>query len=176
VRRTLLSAQARSSPVSTRERRRIPPLRWFCRWFLVAVFAWSAGGKLLWPGEFEAIVKATGFVPGRLVLPITYGAPIIELLVSASLAVNYLVPIALWIAAFLSLMFLGTHGAVVFLGDRIPCGCIGVQIDPSTRGFHVTMVFVCLGMATGALFLLFSTPWKPREGPTHPEDVADESA
>lgn len=140
-------------PASLARRCRVATL---VRWALVLVFAWSAGGKLLWPREFRANLARWALVPQPFTAAIAYGLPALELAVAAALASRCVVIPALSAACFLSLAFTGAHALVLRSGEVVSCGCAGTAISLASRGAHAALGTVTALMAASSLILLLS--------------------
>lgn len=133
-----------------------PRLSTAIRWTLVAVYAWSAGGKLFWPARFRRILSETGMLPPELLTPLAYGVPAAELLLALALAAKLLLPLALLASLFLSTLFAGIHGYLILVGELVPCGCSGIAIEFSSRNWHVFLLVLSLAMGVGSAGLLFA--------------------
>jgi hypothetical protein len=125
------------------------------RWGLVFLFAWSAGGKLLWPREFSSLLLSLGMLPAFSIGPIAYGLPGVELALGLALARQWLPTPVLFSTLLLSAVFAGIHGFLFISGDVIPCGCAGVRLGFESGWAHATMAMICASMFGAACWLLF---------------------
>jgi hypothetical protein len=129
----------------------------FARLFLAAVYAWSAGGKILWPTEFRGLLVESGMLPASLVEPTAIALPIIELALALALIWIRLRTIAAAASTFLSLVFSGVHAHALVAGSVIRCGCIGVVVQYPSSGLHTAMLVLSIAMLGASLTLLFSS-------------------
>ncbi len=130
----------------------------WARWGVIAILAWSAGGKLFWPSEFRANLVELAILPPSLLDPAKYTVPIAELLVAASLATRTLSAAGLMLSFFLGTIFCGIHLVAIVSGTAIPCGCIGVRFSTETRAIHAFMLILSAYLSiASALLLLFNT-------------------
>jgi len=134
------------------------------RWVLVAVYAWSAGGKIFWPDALRGILQNTGMIPREYLSPLVYGLPAAELVLAVALAIRLLLPLALLLSTFLATAFAGIHGFLLISGDMVPCGCCGVAIDYSGTAWHAVLFGVSVAMVLTSAVLLFTLPARQRGG------------
>jgi hypothetical protein len=128
----------------------------FARLFLAAVYAWSAGAKILWPGKFRELLAATGMLPGPLVEPAAIVLPVVELVLALAFlwSPSGVMPAAA--SAFLSLIFSGVHAFTWGVGEVVPRGCLGVTIRHTASGLHAAMPAPSLTLLGASLFLLLA--------------------
>jgi hypothetical protein len=131
------------------------PYAW---WGLIAVYAWGAGGKLFWPERFRVILVQSGMVAPETVDVLVYAVPISELVLATAVALRRAWPLTLLLSTLLSLIFAAFHGYLLVSGDLVSCGCCGVAVDFSSRGWHVFLFLLSLGMLVASVTLLFSLP------------------
>ena len=143
------------------------------RWGLVLFYAWSAGGKFFWPGHFRELLLGTGMLPDAAITPLTYALPAFELLLALALAARLVLPLVLILSTLLSTVFTAVHGYLIISGTLVPCGCVGVSIDFSTREWHILLLLLSTAMAVGSVVLLFTTP---RARPPRASLALEESA
>lgn len=129
----------------------------YLRWFLVLVLAWSAGAKVFKPGDFQRSMAATGMFPDSALPPIAYALPTVEFGLALLLASGLLRPVSLLGVSFLSAVFVGLHGYLLWSGSVVPCGCAGISITHSARGSHAVMLVLSSAMLIAAGYLLLSS-------------------
>lgn len=126
------------------------------RWLLAAVYAWSAGGKVLWPAEFRGLLVESGMLPGSLAEPVAIALPIVELVLALALLWAPSRAVAAAASMFVSLVFSGVHAYALIAGSVIRCGCIGVEVRHTSMGLHTALLVLSIAMVGASLVLLFS--------------------
>ncbi len=137
-------------------------------WLVALILAWSAGGKLFWPGEFQKLLHGLGLLPVWLIRPTAFILPAAELLVAIAVVTGFGRTGALFLCLFLSLVFTGIHGYVILTGIPVSCGCAGLRFSTDSRPAHVGMLLISILLALAAVAALFRT--------NPPPDTADRSA
>lgn len=125
------------------------------RVYLTGVFAWSAGGKLLWPDAWSTQLLSMGFFVPDWIQIMKYAFPALELGLAVWIMLPRLQVAALTISIFLSLTFLALHLLSSMLGDTASCGCLGVGIAGGSATGNVVMIAVSAGMLVASVALLF---------------------
>lgn len=147
-------AAANQLSVTSRRTATAGKVRAVLRWSLIAVFAWSSGGKLFWPSQFRTFFTQLGMFPPALVEPLTYGLPAAELLLALWLASGLARAGALLASLFVSVCFAGLHAFVLLTGAIVPCGCAGVSIRSDSTGGHAAVFILSVLCSAAAVFLL----------------------
>lgn len=150
-----MEAALTQSALETAPRRR---RRSAARWTLALIFAWSAGGKILWPAQFRAMLDSLGLIPEPWLAPLQYGLAPLELALAAAFALDWLRFPAALLATFLALTFTGVHSTVIATGSATPCGCAGVMFTQANRETHIAFLIVAVLMLGSALSLLLARP------------------
>jgi|GEM_PF-3635742 len=125
---------------------------------LVGVLAWSAGGKLFWPGEFQRLMATWGLIPPKLIPAVAYTVPASELVLAAALVVRRLRVAALFGVLYLAVCFSGIHAFLIWAGTAVPCGCAGLALSFASRPGHIVLLGLSLALALAATLLLFTAP------------------
>lgn len=128
------------------------------RWVLAVILAFSGGAKLLYPDTTRRTLEQSGMIHGVWIAPIAHGVPLLEIAVALGMASTRspLFPLA---AAFLGLCLVGFHACLAWLGQIVPCNCIGsLAIVFDTRALNAAMAFASAMLALGGVALAFGTP------------------
>jgi hypothetical protein len=144
---------------------RVTQLSTFLRWALVIAFAWSGGGKILWPAAFQNALAKLGMLPTALIPATAYTLPGLELAIALGLASQSARLPAACASLFLSAVFLGVHGYSMATGTLVPCGCAGVALRFDSWKFHVTMPAASALMLAASFVLLANTSAKSSPKP-----------
>jgi len=126
-------------------------------WLIALILAWSAGGKLFWPAEFQKLLHGLGLLPPWLITPTAYALPAAELLVAIAVVTGFGRTWALFLCLFLSLVFAGIHAYVILTGIPVSCGCAGLRFSTDTRPAHVVMLVLSIALALVAVAAIFRT-------------------
>lgn len=139
-------------------------LQALARWATVAILAWSAGGKLVFPRAFGDMLAALGLLPDALIPALQHGLPYLELLLALSLATRIaLIPVLL-LCFFLGLVSSAVHVVILVSGTAVPCGCLGVSFSHASWPNHLLLLMASGFIAAASLVLLFGG--SPRRSPT----------
>jgi hypothetical protein len=129
-------------------------LRTVARWGTVAILAWSAGGKLVFPQAFGDMLAALGLLPDALVPMLQHRLPYLELLLALSLATRIAMVPALLLCFFLGLVFSAVHVVILVSGTAVPCGCIGVSFSHASWPNHMLLLLASGFIAAASQVLL----------------------
>lgn len=125
---------------------------------LAAVFAWSAGGKLLWPTAFGEVLNKTGLFAPSLLPFLARGVPAAELVIALLLAIRATRPIGLIATCFASATFAMVHFFLIATGEVVPCGCAGISIEFHSLEAHVALGVLTSLMVIASIWLLLRDP------------------
>lgn len=129
------------------------------RCLLIALLAFTAGAKLLYPHETARWLEHSALVPRWGARPAAIGLPLVELAVAGAMLVSRSVAAGALAALFLSLVFSGVHGVLLWRGELLPCTCIGaLTISHASRGLHLGMLLLSLTMVATSAVLCLSLP------------------
>ena len=122
------------------------------RWILGAVFIYAGSTKLMEPRTFSVLIEAYGIVPESLLMPVTIGLPLLEVIAGIGLLFDIRGSLAL-ITGLLGL-FMAVLGYGIWMGLDVDCGCFGPE-DPEAEAFHGLRLslFRDLIMMAGAIFI-----------------------
>ncbi len=119
--------------------------------------------KIADPGSFAITVKAFGILPRGFVSPVTFGIPVLEVIIGLALVLD--MRGALLSFSGLLLLFTGVLGYGIWLGLDIDCGCYGPE-DPEGKVFHSlrSSLYRDMGMLAAVFYLYLwrrFTSWGP---------------
>jgi len=133
-------------------------------WFFIFLFTYAALAKLTDYSLFRAQIS---FYPalkyGRDWVP--WLLPTVELATAALLVFRCTQAVGIFLSFCLMLVFTIYIAVAMVSGLRLPCSCGGL-IQKMSWGQHLVFNFVCLAMASWALFSYPSLPDRPRKHAT----------
>ena len=123
-----------------------------CRWTLGGIFIYAGSTKLLEPKIFASLVEAYGIVPEGLLIPVTIGLPVLEVIAGFGLLFD--IRGSLGVITGLLVIFILVLSYGIWLGLDVDCGCFGPE-DPEAEAFHGLRLslFRDLVMMTGVIFI-----------------------
>ncbi len=123
-------------------------LAWLIRLALGGLFIWAGATKILEPGLFARSMAAYELLPDRLILPLAYVLPWLEVLCGAALIVRRFDKGAVVWANLLILVFLVALGINLGRGVDVDCGCFGPEGGGGTwAAFKRDLLFLPLALA-----------------------------
>ena len=123
-----------------------------CRWTLGGIFIYAGSTKLLEPKIFASLVEAYGIVPEGLLIPVTIGLPVLEVIAGFGLLFD--IRGSLEVITGLLVIFMVVLSYGIWLGLDVDCGCFGPE-DPEAESFHGLRLslFRDLVMMAGVIFI-----------------------
>jgi uncharacterized membrane protein YphA (DoxX/SURF4 family) len=123
-----------------------------CRWTLGIIFIYAGGTKLLVPEVFAVLIEAYGITSEGLLIPVSIGLPLLEVVAGIGLLFDIRGSLALITA--LLVIFMVVLGYGIWMGLDVDCGCFGSE-DPEAEAFHNLRLslFRDLVMMAGVVFI-----------------------
>ena len=94
------------------------------RLFLAVLFLWAGISKLLDPDKFAVIIDEFGILPTKMIWPVAYALPVVEVMAGIGLVFNVWGSLAL--ATALMIFFIGIVSYGIWKGIDVDCGCFGM--------------------------------------------------
>jgi uncharacterized membrane protein YphA (DoxX/SURF4 family) len=122
------------------------------RWILGTVFIYAGSTKLMELRTFGVLIEAYGIVPESLLMPVSIGLPLLEVIAGIGLLFDIRGSLAM--ITCLLVLFMAVLGYGIWMGLDVDCGCFGPE-DPEAEAFHGLRMslFRDLIMMAGALFI-----------------------
>lgn len=128
------------------------------RWFLILIFAWTAGAKVAWPSYFRQVIGSLAMVPESALNPLANALTAVELALALFLSLRICVRVAAVVSLWLGLIFVGVHSYAIVSGTGRDCGCAGIVRTTSTRTSHVAMLSASVFIVFAGLLLAHVRP------------------
>jgi len=123
-----------------------------CRWTLGGIFIYAGCTKLLELKIFASLVEAYGIVPEGLLIPVTIGLPVLEVIAGFGLLFDIRGSLGVITGLLVIFMLVLSYG--IWLGLDVDCGCFGPE-DPEAEAFHGLglSLFRDMLMMAGVIFI-----------------------
>ncbi|MFZ0612243.1 MAG: MauE/DoxX family redox-associated membrane protein [Desulfobacterales bacterium] len=123
-----------------------------CRWGIAGIFIYAGSIKLLEPQIFAVLISAYGIVPESLLMSVSIGLLILEVI--AGIGLLFDIEGSLAAVAGLLGLFIAVLSYGIWVGLDVDCGCFGPQ-DPEAAAFHGlrSSLYRDLVMLAGTFFM-----------------------
>lgn len=109
-----------------------PVIEVLCRWVLGGVFVYASWHKILYPGQFAAILEGYALFPVMLINPVAIVVPYLELVGGLALIAGAYPRGAAVLVNVMLLGFMAAITANLVRGHAFDCGCFSFSHDAGT--------------------------------------------